>query len=125
VREYPEVTPFTMWFKPDSAVDVMAGDLVVLSAFEMSDLKSLFAAKGVSITWDCHLKDLFPVFLDSNYLQGQQEFELRRSSIGDYHRLKLMYAFLATESYVDICSFLISPEAAAQFKRKIGPLQSE
>jgi hypothetical protein len=118
VEHHAEVSPFTQWFKLESAVEIMMGDLVVLSAFDMADLESLFTTKGLSLTWKRKMADLFPLRID-----GGVDTKFRPeagTSIGDHHRLKLMYAFLAIESYVDIIAFLLSPEATAQMIEKLS-----
>ncbi|HEY3443641.1 MAG TPA: hypothetical protein VGK29_22980 [Paludibaculum sp.] len=118
VEDHAEVSPFTQWFKLESAVEIMAGDLIVLSAFKMADLASLFAAKGHRLTWKRKMIDLFPIGLEG---VGDAWFKAdERPNVGDHHRLKLMYAFLAIESYVDIVTFLVSPEASAQMTEKLS-----
>lgn len=120
ITDYPDIPPFSMWFKPETTVAVMSGDLIVLSAFSMSDLAELFAAKAIKITWKDQNKDLFPIRFESDQIQQEQEFEIEQTNIGDWHRLRVLYAFLAVESFVDIVSFLLSPEAMSQFKEKLA-----
>ena len=119
VLEYPEVQPFTLWFKPYSSVEILSGDLMVLSAFEMSDLTTLFDAKGVSVRWKRQMDDLFPIELSSSWLRSAN-IETH-GNIGDHQRLKLLYAFVSIETFVDICSFLISPESFIQGQKKLIP----
>jgi hypothetical protein len=119
VTEYADIPPFSMWFKPETALAVMGGDLIVLSAFAMSNLAELFETKGVRITWNAQPNDLFPISFTSDHIRQEQEFEIEPTNVGDWHRLRVLYAFLAVESFVDIVSFLLSPEAMAQFKEKL------
>ena len=119
VTENAEVMPFTMWFKPESAVELMSGELVVIAAFSMADLTNLFAKKGVTLTWKREMTDLFPVHLEAEQ-PAIDEFELKTDNLGDHHRLKVLYGFCSIETYVDICAFLMSPEALAQFKNKMA-----
>src|ERR1035437_1464019 len=119
VVEYAEVSPFTQWFKLDSAIDIMTGDLVVLSAFKMADLELLFAAKGLKLVWKRKMTDLFPIRLEGEQVSAGA-FQHKTENMGDHHRLKVMYAFLAVESYVDIIAFLLSPEAAEQARTKLA-----
>lgn len=119
VVDYAEVSPFTQWFKPESALEIMAGDVIVLCAFKMADLESLFAAKGLKLVWKRKMTDLFPIRFDGDLVSAPKVTH-KTDNMGDHHRLKLMYAFLAVESYVDIIAFLLSPEAAAQAQAKVS-----
>ena len=121
VTNYPDIPPFSRWFKADTGTKIMTGDLVVLSAFAMADLAELFEAKGVRITWEVRPDDLFPIHFTSKYLEEQEKLEFCKTNIGDWHRLRMLYSFLAVESFVEICSFLLSPEAMAQFEAKLKP----
>ena len=113
-----DLPPFTMWFKPESAVEIVSGDLVVLCAFEMGVVRQLFAKKGFGIAWKRQQNDLFPIELSSEYLRAQTAFDYNTVNIGDWQRLRVMYSFLAVESFVEICSFLLSPEAVEQAQSK-------
>ncbi|MCE5311478.1 MAG: hypothetical protein LLG20_27905 [Acidobacteriales bacterium] len=118
VEAVAEVSPFTQWFRPESSVEIMAGDLIVLSAFGMADLESLFAAKSLRLVWKRKMTDLFPLRASSTVETDFKPDE--RFNSCDHQRLKLMYGFLAVESFVDIVAFLLSPEAAAQMKEKLS-----
>ncbi|MGD1157080.1 MAG: hypothetical protein ABSA41_14775 [Terriglobia bacterium] len=117
VTDYPDIPPFTLWFRPDSGTEIMTGDVTVISAFAISDLAELFGRKGVRITWESRQEDLFPVQVSSDYLEQHSEFEFK-GNVGDWHRLRVLYAFLALETFVEICAFLISPEALAKLRPK-------
>ena len=119
VSEYPNLPPFSEWFKPETCVDIMAGDLIVLSAFSMADLSRLFEQKGVEVKWQRLQHDLFPIRLSSPRMVKS------KVQIGglDWQRLRVLYSFLAVESFVAICSFLISPEAQEQFGVKLREIK--
>lgn len=118
VNEYPDLPPFSKWFKPETCVDIMAGSLIVLSAFSMEDLARLFEKKGVQVKWQKEQHDLFPIDLSSpNMVKSEVQ-------IGDWHRLRVLYSFLALENFVEICSFLISPEAHERFEAKLREVKN-
>lgn len=120
VTQYPDIPPFSKWFQPQTCVDVMAGALVILSVFSMQDLVRLFEHKGVRVAWEKQQVDLFPLNLSS---QKKTNSEVQFS--GGWHRLRLLYSFLALESFVEICSFLISPEALERFETKLRETKKE
>src|SRR5260370_17652083 len=70
VTDYAEVSPFTQWFRPESAVEIMVGDVIVLCAFKMADLESLFAAKGLRLVWKRKMTDLFPIRLEGEQVSA-------------------------------------------------------
>jgi len=57
----------------------------------MSDLTQLFDQKGVTVVWEKRQDDLFPIRLSSTYWQNNE------AGIGDWHRLRVLYSFLAIE----------------------------
>ena len=57
---YPDIPPFTLWFRADSGLEVMTADVILLSAFAMADLAELLREKGVRVTWESRQDDLFP-----------------------------------------------------------------
>lgn len=117
VEALAEVSPFTQWFKLESSVEIMAGDLIVLSGFNIGDLELLFAEKGLRTTWKRKMTDLFPLRICGAMDTGLIPDDC--FNVGDHQRLKLMYGFLAIESFVDIVAFLLSREAAAQMTEKL------
>lgn len=119
VTDYADVPPFSMWFRPISTVELMAGDVTVLTAFSMSELAELFGLKGFEATWKPERRDLFPLNLSPNAEVRESDREVEYLAVGEYQRLKMLYSFLAAESFVDICAFLMSPEALAQHKAKL------
>ena len=123
VTEYPDLPPFTTWFKPESAVEIMAGELLVLSAFSMKSLLGLFAQKGIKASYEIQPADFFPIHITSKHMEEQTEFEFL-GQVGEWQHLKMLYSFLALESFVDIYTFLTSPEATKQMKSKIASMAS-
>lgn len=117
VTDYPEVSPFTLWFRPDSGTEIMTGDVTIISAFAILDLAELFMKNGVRMAWESRRDDLFPVQLNSDYLD-QHPGIILQGNVGDWQRLRVLYAFLALETFAEICAFLISPKAFDQLRSR-------
>jgi len=123
VCEGADLPPFTGWFKPNSAVEIISGDLIVLSAFAMEDLVQLFADRGVTTTFRPQQHDLFPIILSTPYIEEQKKEFTYIGNIGDWQRERVLYSFLALESFAEICAFMISPEARRQTVSKLETQQ--
>jgi hypothetical protein len=123
VTDGADLPPFTRWFKPNSAVEIMSGELMVLSAFCLEDLVQLFAAKGVKATFDPQQRDLFPISLSTLHIDEQKGRFDYIGNVGDWQRERVLYSFLALESFVEICAFMISPEAHRQMMSKFNSQQ--
>jgi len=119
VTDHGDLPPFTRWFKPNSAVEVMSGELIILSAFCLEDLVQLFADKGVTAKVQPQQHDLFPIRLITPHIEEQKGKIDYIGNVGDWHRERVLYSFLALESFVEICSFMISPEAHQQMASKV------
>jgi hypothetical protein len=117
-----DLPPFTRWFKPNSAVEIMSGDIVVLSAFSLGDLVQLFSEKGISATFEIKKLDLFPISLSTPFIEEQKKTCEYISNIGNWQRKRVLYSFLALESFVEVCTFMASPGANQPAKSKLGTL---
>ena len=114
VVEYGDIPPFSRWFKPESTVEVMTGGLLVISAVNLNKLANLFAAKQVEITWERRLDDLLPIRFTPKF-EADAQYDVQRVNICDWHRLRMLYAFLAAETFVAICVFMLSPAGLKAF----------
>jgi hypothetical protein len=120
VVEYGDIPPFSRWFKPESTVEVVTGDLIVVSAVNLRELADLFAGKQIAITWERRRDDLLPIHFTSKF-EADAQYDMQRVNICDWHRLRMLYAFLAAETFVDICAFMLSPAALKALTDVIGP----
>ena len=120
ITKHFDVPPFSLWLAPRTTVELLSGDLIVLTLFEMESVAELFRQKGIEIVWGKEQHDLFPVHFTSDYLKSEAEFEWKNVNVGDWQRLRVMFTNMSVESFVGICSFLLSPEAKAQMKHKTG-----
>jgi hypothetical protein len=120
VVEYGDIPPFSRWFKPESTVELVTGDLLVISAVNLNKLANLFAAKQIEITWERRSDDLLPIRFTPKF-EADAQYDVQRVNICDWHRLRMLYAFLAAETFVDICAFMLSPAALKAFSDVIEP----
>lgn len=114
VREYGDIPPFGLYFKPESTVDVITGEVVVVSAFSMQELTEQLEGKKITLSWQRRSSDLFPMDFKPKYpLDG--EFEIQTKNICQWHWLRVLYSFLSLETFVERCAEVLSPEELARF----------
>jgi hypothetical protein len=118
VREYGDVPPFGLYFKPDSTVDVITGEVVIVSVFSMQDLAEQLNSKKITLNWERKFSDLFSMDFKPDYpLDGK--LEIQTKNICRWHWLRVLYSFLSLETFVERCAEVLSPEEIAKFEAKI------
>jgi len=118
LTEYGDVPPFGLYFKPESTVDVITGEVIIVSAFSMQELAEQLRAKKITLRWGRRDSDLFPMDFEPNYpLDG--EFQIQTKNICQWHWLRVLYSFLSLETFVERCAETLSQEALARFAAKI------
>lgn len=116
MQRHFDVPPFTMWIKPNHAVAIMSGDIILMSAYSMEDMKRLFAERRYAITWTLKPDDLFPIRYEP--MDPSEWVWTHSVEPGAWNRLRVLYSFLAVESFVEGLAYTSSPEALAQFEEK-------
>ena len=122
VTEYGDLPPFGLYFKPESTVDVITGEIIIVSAFSMQELAEQLKAKKITLSWEGRDSDLLPMDFEPNYpLDG--EFQIQTKNICQWHWLRVLYSLLSLETFVDRCAETLSPEALARFAAKIKEIK--
>lgn len=123
VDGHGSVPPFTNWFNPQHSTAIVARDLIVLSCIALSDVEQLMESVGVRWQWKTR-DSAFPAV--SYEPIGDTPFTMqpfRGIFPAEWHWRRVLYSFLALESYVAIVRFLLSPAAAIQSTAKTEEFQ--
>lgn len=124
VMEHFDVPPFGLYFKPESTVDVVSGEAIIVSAFSIEDLTQQLKDKNITLKWKQRDSDLFPMEFQTDY-QLDGEFEVGTKNICQWHWLRVLYSFLSVETFVERCAETLSPEALARFAAKIKEIRAK
>jgi hypothetical protein len=118
VRKYGDVPPFGLYFKPESTVDVITGEVVIVSAFSMQELAEQFKNKKITLRWQRKDSDLFPMDIKPDY-PLEEKLQIQTKNICRWRWLRVLYSFLSLETFVERCAEALSPEEIAKFAAKI------
>jgi hypothetical protein len=118
VVENEDIPPFGFHFKPQSTVDLVSGDIIVVSAFSMNELARQVKEKKVTLTWKGNNSDTFPIQFSPDY-PLESEIDIQKKNICQWHLMRVLYSFLGLETYVARCTEMLSPEGLARFAAKI------
>lgn len=122
VVEYGDLPPFGLYFKPESTVDVITGEVVIVTVFSMQDLADQLKTKNITLSWERKYRDFFPMEFKPNYsLEG--EFKVQTHNICQWHWLRVLYSLLSLETFVERCAECLSPVELAKFAAKIKEIE--
>lgn len=110
VVDYADIPPFSRWFRPNSTVEIMVGDVSVISVINLHQLAILFDAKDIEISWKRQNDDLLPIRFTPRF-ELNPEVEVQQINLCNWQRLRMLYAFLSDQTFVDICAFMLSVAA--------------
>lgn len=122
VTGHRDLPPFGFWFKPQSSVEVMTGEVILLSAFSMDDLTNQFNAKQIKLAWKRRNGDIFPMSYEPQFAV-ESTFELHNKNLNQWHWLRVLYSFLSLETFVGYCTEWFSPEYLAQAEAKLKQIK--
>ena len=72
VTEHFDVPPFGLYFKPESTVDVVSGEVIIVSAFSIEELARQLKDRNITLKWKQRGSDLFPMEFQTDYeLDGE------------------------------------------------------
>lgn len=124
VTEHFDVPPFGVYFKPESTVDVLSGEVILVSAFSMQELVAQLKAKGIALNWQRSDSDLIPMEFKVEH-PSQGDLEIGTKNICQWHWLRVLYSFLSLETFVERCAEMLSPETLAKFAAKIEEIRTK
>lgn len=115
-----DIPPFGLYFKPQSTVDLMAGEIIVVSAFSMQELARQFREKRIAVTWTPNNGDTFPIDYKPEY---ELEHKIQTRNTCQWHLLRVFYSFLGLETFVARVAEMLSPEGLARFIAKAKEIE--
>ena len=124
VTENGDAPPFGLDFKPQSTVDLMTGDTIVVAAFSMEELTRQLREKKITLTWKGNGRDSFPMDFKPEF-EVQSDLDLQTKNICQWHFERVLYSFLGLETYVERVYETLSPEGVARFAAKIKELEEK
>jgi hypothetical protein len=110
-----DIPPFGLYFKPQSAVDLITGEIIVITAFSMQEMAAQFKEKKIAVTWKSNNSDTFPIEYKPEY-ELEQKIQTRNTC--QWHLLRVLYSFLGLETFVARVAEMLSPETLARFSAK-------
>ena len=110
-----DIPPFGLYFKPQSTVDLITGDIIIISVFSMQEVAAQFKQKKIAVTWKATNSDTFPIEYKPEY---ELEHKIQTRNICQWHLLRVLYSFLGLETFVARVAEMLSPETLARFSAK-------
>lgn len=120
LRRYGDTPAFTKWLKTEPAIEVMGGELIILTAISMEGYRALLNGHGLDITWKQNGSDC-PTISYAGQRDPYVSFLKEMTPVGfvqQWRWERVLYGFYSIKSFVELIAHSFSGQDQRQGEEK-------